>query len=522
MLDRPYLDYHRHVMRFVKEASALASWVLAAVVLGLITIWAGTASAAGSTCYYNGNMSQGGTAVYYSSGNKKWVWTLNNSVFSNSSASTVAYAGQTYQRGSYRAKFSGQGYSVDAYELCVVDLNTAPTVSNTILSTTEDTPSSIQLTATDPDAGDSHTFTIVSLNSAHGTAYVSGKTLTFTPATDWNGTTSLTYKATDSDGADSNIATITVTVSPVNDPPVAKAMTITADEDTSGSITLTATDIDSPAPTIFQIVTAPNASYGSASISGATLTFNPATDWNGSTSMTYRAQDSSGAWSAPATVTITVRPVNDPPDVFSRSLALEEDSIGKLSLSATDVDSSVFTFEIVEQPATGFASVLGSILTYTPPADWFGTTTLVYRAKDDSGAWSKPATITITVTPVNDPPVAQPLELIVPEDTAGTVLLKATDIDSLQSFVFELVTLPPQVSGTVTIQGDRLLFTPAQDWNGTTKLSYQAKDIEGERSTAAQITITVTPVNDRPLQSGTLKIRTTEGISAAAKGTVSH
>ena len=514
--------FYKVFSRIMRAAGSGQRAAAAAVVLTLGTLCSPIAMGAGSTCYYSGNMSQGGTAVYYSSGNKKWVWTLNNNVFSNSSASTVSYAGTTYQRGSYRTKFSGQGYSVDAYELCVVDLNTAPTVSSTSLTTPEDTPTSIQLSAADPDAGDTHTFTIISSNPAHGTAYVSGKTLTFTPATNWNGTTTLTYKATDSDGADSNIATITVTVTPVNDAPVSQAKTLSIDEDTSGSITLSATDVDSPVPVVFQIVTSPNVSHGSAVISGATLTFTPAANWNGSTSLTYRAQDTSGAWSAPAVVTITVRPVNDPPDVSPRSLILAEDSVGKLTLTAADVDSSIFTFEIVEQPASGFASVSGSLLTYTPPVDWFGTTTIVYRAKDDAGAWSGPATITITVTPVNDPPAAESLTLTMPEDTLGAVTLKATDIDSLQTFVFEMVTSPPAASGSASIQGDRLLFTPALDWNGTTSVSYRAKDLEGAWSVAAVVTVVVTPVNDQPTQAGRMVIRTIESVPAVVRGTVSH
>src|SRR5690606_23081648 len=110
-------------------------------------------------------------------------------------------------------------------------------------------------------------------------------------------------------GLRSPAATVTVTVTPVNDAPVAQPKTLTTAEDTAGQVTLTATDIDSPVPTVFQIVTAPNAAHGTASITGNKLTFTPAKDWNGSTSLTYRAQDSDGAWSAPATVNITVTPV---------------------------------------------------------------------------------------------------------------------------------------------------------------------------------------------------------------------
>src|SRR5690606_22843331 len=102
--------------------------------------------------------------------------------------------------------------------------------------------------------------------------------LNFTPAKDWNGSTSLTYRAQDSDGAWSAPATVNITVTPVNDAPVAQPKTLTTAEDTAGQVTLTATDIDSPVPTVFQIVTAPNAAHGTASITGNKLTFTPAKD----------------------------------------------------------------------------------------------------------------------------------------------------------------------------------------------------------------------------------------------------
>ncbi|MEA8593056.1 Ig-like domain-containing protein [Pseudomonas aeruginosa] len=417
-------------------------------------------------------------------------------------------------KGTYQARY---------YQICATNPNTAPTVDSINASTSEDHQLALILSATDPNAGDTHTFQIVSaVNPAHGSAYIAGNTLTFTPKPDWNGSTVLSYQAVDSQGAASNVATITITVTPVNDAPVAQPKSLILDEDTSGFVTLSATDIDSPEPTVFEIVSLPNSSHGSVVLNGSTLTFTPSKDWYGTTSLTYRAQDDAGAWSAPATVIITVRPINDAPVVPQAEIVIAEDSVGKLPLTAMDVDSSVFDFEIQEQPAFGFASIAGNTLTYTPPLDWFGTTTLRYRAKDDSGAWSESATITITVTPVNDPPVADPLTLTLNEDTPGTVTLKATDIDSPQDFVFELVSLPPTEIGTATLQGDHLLFSPAQDWNGTTTLTYRAKDHEGDWSTPEVVTVIVTPVNDQPTQTGNLILHTTESVPVVVRGAVTH
>lgn len=421
----------------------------------------------------------------------------------------------------YRAWDDSGAYSnIATVTITVTPVNDPPAVANRTLTTAEDTPANLGLTASDVDSS-VFIYEVVG-QPANGSATISGSTLTFTPAKDWNGTTSLTYRARDDAGAYSNVATVTITVTAVNDPPVAIAKSLTIDEDTPGSVTLQATDIDSPVPTVFQIVAAPNAAQGSASISGSTLTFTPAKDWNGTTSLTYRAQDTAGAWSAPATVTIVVRPVNDPPVVIDRALILDEDTIGNLTLIATDVDSTVFTYEVVSGPSVGTVKLTGAALSFTPPADWNGATSLTYRVKDDAGAWSNVATVRITVNPVNDIPVVQPVNLATDEDNQVSVTLAATDIDSAPNFVFELLNPMPATEGKVTLQGNVLTFTPALDWNGSTGLNYRARDPEGAWSNPARINITVRPVNDKPVKLVPIAIKTLESKSTTVSSKVQY
>ncbi|WP_159985295.1 tandem-95 repeat protein [Pseudomonas sp. Irchel 3E13] len=425
----------------------------------------------------------------------------------------------------YGAQDSAGAWSAPATVTIVVNpVNDAPVAQPKNLVIDEDTTGSVVLTATDIDSPPPSVFQIVAgPNAATGTASISGSTLTFTPAKDWNGSTSLTYRAQDSAGAWSEPATVTIVVNPVNDAPVAQGKNLVIDEDTTGSVVLTATDIDSPPPSVFQIVAGPNAATGTASISGSTLTFTPAKDWNGSTSLTYRAQDSAGAWSEPATVTIVVNPVNDPPVAQPKNLVIDEDTTGSVVLTATDIDSpppSVFQIVAGPNAATGTASISGSTLTFTPVKDWNGSTSLTYRAQDSSGAWSEPATVTIIVNPVNDPPVAQPKSLTIDEDTPGSVVLTATDIDSPAPTIFQIVTPPDSSHGTATLSGSTLTFNPAQDWNGSTSLTYRAQDDAGAWSLPVTVTIVVRPVNDRPVKVGGLKIQTNEGFPATVRATV--
>ncbi|WP_411961274.1 Ig-like domain-containing protein (plasmid) [Pseudomonas mandelii] len=190
--------------------------------------------------------------------------------------------------------------------------NTPPTAGNASLVTAEDTVGAVGLPIYDPDAGDYHSFQILGGPSV-GSAWLSGNVLYYSPPANWSGSTSVTYRAVDSKGAPSNAATVYITVNPVNDPPMADAKVLTLNEDSSGSVQLSGNDIDSPAPTVFQIVAAPPTIHGSATIAGSVLTFTGYKDWNGQTNLTYRAQDNQGAWSLPALVQVTVKPINDVP-----------------------------------------------------------------------------------------------------------------------------------------------------------------------------------------------------------------
>src|SRR4029079_16991638 len=128
--------------------------------------------------------------------------------------------------------------------LTVTCVNHAPVAQNGTLTTNEDTTGSGTLVATDAD-GNPLTYSIVA-NGTHGTATVTNASTgayTYAPNPNYCGPDSFTFKATDGT-ADSNTATVSVTVTCVNDAPVAQNGTLTTNEDTTGSGTLVATDVD--------------------------------------------------------------------------------------------------------------------------------------------------------------------------------------------------------------------------------------------------------------------------------------
>ena len=172
--------------------------------------------------------------------------------------------------------------------------NQPPVADNRNLTTPEDTPLAIVLTATDPD-GDPLTFSIVT-PPAHGVLSGTPPNLTYTPQPNFHGQDSFTFRAFDGNDF-SNTATVTITVTPVNDAPVANNQALTTPEDTPVAVTLTGQDVDGDSLS-FVVATGP--SHGTLSGTSPNLTYTPALDYVGPDSFTFTAFDGT-VHSAPAT-----------------------------------------------------------------------------------------------------------------------------------------------------------------------------------------------------------------------------
>jgi hypothetical protein len=187
----------------------------------------------------------------------------------------------------------------------------------------------------------------------HGSLSVSGATATYTPAANYHGPDSFTFRANDG-AADSNVATVSIAVQPVNDAPVAADQAVATDEDTAVGIVLGVTDADGDALT-YTVVTGPQ--HGTLSGSGATRTYTPAPNYFGPDTFTFRVNDGA-ADSNVATVSITVRPINDPPScVAAVPRPLHElwppnhrlEGVGILGLSDVEGEAITVTATAVRQ-----------------------------------------------------------------------------------------------------------------------------------------------------------------------------
>ncbi len=366
-------------------------------------------------------------------------------------------------------------------------VNDAPVATPQQVTTDEDTPVAIKLAGADVD-GDVLSFAVVT-QPAKGTLSGTAPNLTYTPNKDVNGTDTFTFKANDGK-LDSATATVTITIRPVNDAPVANPQSVTTEEDTPKQITLAGSDVDGDALT-FAIVIPPT--KGTLTGTAPNLTYTPNKDNNGADSFTFKANDGK-ADSAPATVNITINPVNDAPVATPQQVTTDEDKPVAIKLAGTDVDGDTLTFMVITQPTKGTLSGTAPNLTYTPNKDVNGTDTFTFKA-NDSKLDSAPATVTITVRPANDPPVATPQSVVTDEGVPKQITLAGTDLDG-DRLTFMIVT--PPAKGTLSGTPPLVTYTPNTGFNGADSFTFKVNDGTVD-SPPVTVAITVRSVNHAPV-----------------------
>ncbi|EGQ9597553.1 tandem-95 repeat protein [Vibrio parahaemolyticus] len=247
------------------------------------------------------------------------------------------------------------------------------------------------------------------------------------------------------------------------------------------------------------------------SIVNGVATITPTADWNGKETITFTAKDPSGE-SVNQTVDFTVAPVVD---IEADSADVVEDTPTIIKVLGNDTfegGDQVVSLDTNNGPANGTVSVNpdGSV-TYTPNDNYHGTDSFTYIVT--SGGVSESTTVNVDVTPVNDAPVAKDDIATTQEDTAVTidVLSNDTDVDGDKLSV-ESASVPKE-QGTVEVVNGKLVFTPAENFNGDAEITYTVTD--GQLTDEAKVTVTVNPVNDAP----TIKVDAVESITEDAVST---
>ena len=373
--------------------------------------------------------------------------------------------------------------------------NPAPTAVNDTASTNEDTPVTVAVLANDTDP-DGDPLTVTTASAANGTVVINADgTITYTPNANFNGTDTITYTISDGNGGTSQ-AIVTVTVAPVNDPPVAKPDTATTNEDTPVTVAVLANDTDLDGnPLTVTTATAPN---GTVVINpDGTITYTPNANFNGTDTITYTISDGAGGF-ATSTVTIVVAPINDAPVAVNDTATTNEDTPLKISplVNDSDVDGDPLTITAASSPNGTVTVNPDGTITYVPNPNFNGTDVITYTISDGKGGTAT-ATITVTVTPVNDPPVATNDAASTNEDTPVTVAVLGNDTDLDGNPL--TVTAATAANGTVVVNPDgTVTYTPTANFFGVDTITYTISDGQGGSSTAT-VTITVASVNDVPV-----------------------
>lgn len=337
-------------------------------------------------------------------------------------------------------------------------LNTSPLALNQTVFVTLNTPLAITLTGSDAES-EPLTFTITD-DPQDGSLSGTPPNLLYTPDTGFTGTDTLRFRTNDGKANSNEEGVITFMVT-TNAPPTATAQTVSTAEDLDLPLTLTGTDPESQ-PLTFAVAT--NPSHGSLSGTPPNVTYSPTLNYHGPDSFTFTAHDGSTT-SAPATITITVTPVNDPPLAAPANVTTNEGSPVDILLVGTDVDNDPLTFSIVANPTNGSLSGTPPNVTYTPNANFTGDDSFSFTVNDGT-VDSNTALVSVTVVAVNDPPVLTAGNtLAYTENDPATVLdptVTVSDVDSVS-----LTSATVQITGNYQNGQDVLSFVNTPNITGS-------------------------------------------------------
>jgi len=385
----------------------------------------------------------------------------------------------------------------------VLSVNDAPIAVNdtvTILENSNPAIIAVQANDSDPD-GDLFATSLVS-GPTNGTAVVAGGNVNYTPPMSFNGIDTIKYQICDTQipsACDS--AYIFITISGVNDAPVAANDTIYLAEDTTAVlIPIKSNDFDIDGDsTMISILT--GAAYSLIdSIRADTLVYQPALNFVGLDTIRYQLSD--GTLTDQATVYITMLARNDAPITMRDSVTVQEDAANvqiAITLNDFDVDAgdSLIASLVVMPTSGGTASIIDdTMLIYNPGLNFNGIDTIVYQVCDTSSVCTQD-TVIATVQSVNDKPIAVDDFFTVNEDTSNVVIdVQANDSDGDgETFITTIISSTMMVD---TLNGDSIIVTPPADFTGVQLVGYKICDTSGLCDTAI-VTVTVLPINDAPV-----------------------
>jgi len=392
--------------------------------------------------------------------------------------------------------------------------NQAPVAANDAATLLEGANSVINVAANDSDADGNLNLGSIQIMQlpTNGTVSVNANgTVTYTHnGSDTTGD-SFSYRISDSQGAVSNVASVTLTITPVNDtnlPPVANADTATLSQAGSTVINVASNDTDPEGalnPASIVITQQPTGGTVTVNANG-TVTYNHSGGSGTSDTFQYTIRDAAGNVSNAAQVTLTVTPVGGNPVAANDSATVNEGGTQIITVAANDSDPAgtldLASIVITQQPTFGTLTVNNNgTVTYLHNGSETTTDSFRYTIKDTQGNTSNAALVNVTITPVSDTPTAVNDAATVAEAGSVTINVATNDTDAEGQIDLTSIVITQQPTrGTVTVNPNGTVVYQHNGSETTSdSFSYTIEDAQGNVSNAATVNITVTPVTEAPL-----------------------
>lgn len=388
----------------------------------------------------------------------------------------------------------------------VILINYAPVFTSTpVVEVVQETPYNYAVTASDME-GDNITLSAPTLpdwltftDNGNGNGVLSG-----TPTSSDVGDHSVVLRASD-DNQRATEQAFTITVI-ANAPPTASDDSEETDEDVSVDINVLANDTDSDGsidPTTVQVTTEAGSGQTSVDAQTGVITYTPDENFFGTDEFAYTVKDDQGAASQPATVIVTVNPVNDDPVAVDDETSTQEEVAINIDVLSNDIDVDGDVLEVIEikNVVGGTATIEeNGIVHFEPDTDFYGEASFIYVISDGAGG-NDEAEVIINVNNKQDKPRAVADEAVTLENEAVTIDVLSNDSDP-DGDELTLIDAGSPEHGETEIVDNKIVYTPEPGFVGNDEFEYTVSD--GKNTDRATVSITVTSDNAAPVANADL------------------
>ncbi len=403
--------------------------------------------------------------------------------------------------------------------ITVVPVNTAPKATAQSVSVNENASGPIALAGTDAETAVANLSFQVTVNPSHGSLSGTAPNLTYTPAANYFGPDSFQFTVTDRGKPDncgspnlgcsasltSSAGTVSITVVPVNSPPTASPQLLSTNEGTALPIGLVGSDLETAIANLGFTISTPPA-HGSLSGTPPNITYTPFAGYFGADSFQFTVTDRgnpdncgspnppnclASVTSSAATVSITISPVNTAPIATPQSVGTNQDTSKVITLAGNDAETAAASliFNVTSVPLHGSLTGSAPNFIYTPAPGYFGPDSFQFTVTDRGkpnncgvhtvncsvALTSAPATVSITVTPVNTAPMANSQSVSTPAATPASITLTGSDNETPSGNLSFTVTALP-AHGSLAGTPPNLTYTSAAGYAGTDAFQFIVTD----------------------------------------------